>query len=85
MFFISPSPSIFVQCESNCSGPFLFYFNIIVVCMHAMETQGVQLLLLLLLCAVSTCWGQGNLVDKLGILGVISQFTAIGDTYMSFV
>ena len=24
----------------------------------AMETQGVLLLLLLLLCAVSTCWGQ---------------------------
>ena len=49
-----------------------------------METQGVLLLLLLLLCAVSTCWGQGNLVDKLGILSVISQlayFTAIGDTY----
>ncbi len=50
--------------------------------MHAMETQSVQLLLLLLLCAVSTCWGQpGNLVDELGILSVISQFTAIGDTY----
>ena len=52
---------------------------------HAMETQGVLLLLLLLLCAVSTCWGQqSNLVDKLSILSVISQltwFTAIGDTY----
>ncbi len=51
----------------------------------AMETPGVLLLFLLLLCAVSTCWGQqGNLVDKLGILSVISQlayFTAIGDTY----
>ena len=42
---------------------------------HAMETQSVQLLLLL--CAVSTCWGQGNLVDKLDILSVISQLIPI--------
>ncbi len=39
--------------------------------LHAMETQGVQLLLLLL-CAVSTCWGQGNVVVKL-FLAVSSQ------------
>ena len=37
-----------------------------------METQGVLILLLLLLCAVSTCWGQQGRVDNSYILAVSS-------------
>ncbi|XP_064386377.1 sushi, von Willebrand factor type A, EGF and pentraxin domain-containing protein 1-like isoform X2 [Halichondria panicea] len=51
-----------------------------------METQGVQLLFLLLLCAVSTCWGQQDLVYlTLGSGPVITtnnveiQITTIGE------
>ncbi len=36
-----------------------------------METQGVLLLLLLLLCAVSTCWGQqGKLITSYILISI---------------